>query len=324
MHKKDYPLIRFIFLNRKSNLIVFASTCVLLFILVMFVIPLEYTSQLSIIPSAANFSQGLAGKLGSLSKIAGLDLPGSSAQSQEMYKGILSSRRLLDQIIYHTYTFIEDDSLVQENLITHFEIEEETKREIEEKILKKMREDVVAVNIDVENQILYLDVTTENAFLSAQVANKMVKILNEIVKTEVQKEFRLKQEYLENRLTDINDSLKIAENDLKFFLEMNTDPTTPNFQIEQIRLQRNLQIQTELLIEFRKQLEIFIADNILNLSDIKILDDAYPSYRKSRPKRALLLIALGILVAFLQIGVNGIIYIVREISPTIINQEMNE
>jgi uncharacterized protein involved in exopolysaccharide biosynthesis len=321
---KTYPLISFILKNRKINITIFSSVCLLLIILVFFILPLEYTAQTSIIPSAASFSQGLGGTLGSLSKIAGLDLQGTSAQSQEMYKGIIYSKRLLDRVVYHEYEFIHQDTLVRQNLITFFEIEEETEREVEEKVLKQMREGVVAVNIDAENNILYLDVTTENPFLSAQVSNKMVEVLNDIVISEVLKEFHLKQQYLKNRLADINDSLKIAETELKIFLETNTDPTLPTFQIQQLSLQRNLQIQTELLIEFRKQLEIFIADNMVNLADIKVLDSAYPPYRKSRPKRALLLIALGMLAGFIQIGINGSIYIIREISPTLIGHEMNE
>jgi uncharacterized protein involved in exopolysaccharide biosynthesis len=96
------------------------------------------------------------------------------------------------------------------------------------------------------------------------------------------------------------------------FLETNIDPTLPAFQVEQLRLQRNLRIQTELLIEFRKQLEIFIADNMINLADIKVLDSAYPPYRKSRPKRALLLIALTMLAGFIQLGTNVSLVILQK------------
>jgi uncharacterized protein involved in exopolysaccharide biosynthesis len=180
-----------------------------------------------------------------------------------------------------------------------------------------MREWVITVNISADNDILYLDVTTENPFLSAQVADKIAEVLNQIVKAEVQKEYRQKLSYLENRLSQIEDSLKIAENDLMVFLETSTDPTLPVFQVEQLRLRRNLEIQTQLLIEFRKQLEIFIADNMVNLADIKVLDNAYPPYRKSRPKRALLLIALGLLCFFIQLGTNASIVIYQKFKKEI-------
>jgi uncharacterized protein involved in exopolysaccharide biosynthesis len=227
--------------------------------------------------------------------------------------GIIFSRRLLEKVVFQEYEFLSNGQIKKQNLVDFLEIEEEDEREVIEKVLKRMREDVVIVNIDVDNDILYLDVTTENPFLSAQVANKIVDILNEIVKTEVQKEYRQKLQYLENRLSEIEDSLKIGENELMFFLETNTDPTLPSFLVEQLRLQRNLQIQTELLIEFRKQLEIFIADNMVNLADIKVLDQAYPPYRKSRPKRALLLISFVLLLGFVQLGINASVLIWRNI-----------
>jgi uncharacterized protein involved in exopolysaccharide biosynthesis len=323
--KSKYPFLLFIHKHLKKNIYTGIVYFILLVVLVFFILPFEYTSGVSVLPSAASFSQGLVGNLGSIGKIAGLDIgAGSSAQSQEMYMGIIFSKRLLDEVIYHKYEFIHDEIKINQNLVEFFEIEEEDEREISEEVLKSMREGVVAVNIDQLNNILYLDVTTENPFLSAQIADRIVEILNHIVKTEVQKEYRQKLEYLEERLHNIEDTLKTAETDLLIFLETNTDPTIPAFQVEQLRRQRELRIQTELLIEFRKQLEIFIADNMVNLADIKVLDEAYPPYRKSRPKRALLLISLVTIVGFFQLGINGCIYLYRELSQGIFGSKMNE
>lgn len=311
--EKKYPFLGFILKHWKKNLYVGIIYTILLIVIVFFIIPLEYTSGVSVLPSAASFSQGMLGNLGNLGKIAGIDIgAGSKAQSQEIYMGIIFSRRLLDQVIYHQYEFEEDRELRKQTLVEYFELDDLEQREISEKILKAMREGVVAVNINQDNDILYLDVTTENPFLSAAVADKIIEILNNIVKTEVQKEYRQKLTYLENRLNGIEDSLVIVEKELMIFLETNTDPTLPAFQIKQLRLQRNLQLQAELLIEFRKQLEIFIADNMVNLADIKVLDQAYPPYRKSRPKRALLLIALTMLVGFVHLGVNVSIVILQK------------
>jgi uncharacterized protein involved in exopolysaccharide biosynthesis len=63
---------------------------------------------------------------------------------------------------------------------------------------------------------------------------------------------------------------------------------------------------------------------MVNLADIKVLDNAYPPYRKSRPKRLLVLISLAMLAGFIQIGINGIIYLYREVSHDILGQKMNE
>ncbi len=308
-----YPILSFIYKHLKKNIYIGVAYCILLLGLVLFVIPLEYTAGVSVLPSAASFSQGMLGNLGGLGKLAGIDIgAGSRAQSQEMYMGIIYSKRLLDEVIYIDYEFEHEGEVKKQNLVEFFEIDEEDEREISEKVLKVMREGAVAVNISADNDILYLDITTENPFLSAQIADKIIEVLNHIVKTEVQKEYRQKLSYLENRLNGIQDSLKIAENDLMIFLETSTDPTLPAFQVEQIRMRRNLEIQTQLLVEFRKQLEIFIADNMVNLADIKILDQAYPPYRKSRPKRALLIISMAMLCFFIQLGINASIVIYQK------------
>jgi uncharacterized protein involved in exopolysaccharide biosynthesis len=310
--ENKYPFISFVIRHRRINVPIAIIYAILSAVVVFFVIPLEYTSSVSLLPSAASFSQRMLGNLGGLEKLAGINIGGGmTAQSQEMYMGIIHSKRLLDRVINQEYEFPHDGRTLKQNLVEFFEIIEEDERETVEKVLKKMREDVIIINIEADNDILYLEVTTENPYLSAQVANKAIEVLNDIVKTEIQKEYRLQLQYLENRLDEIEDSLKIAENELMIFLETNTDPTLPAFQVEQLRLQRQVQIHTELLIEFRKQLELFIANNMVNLADIKVLDHAYPSYRKSRPKRALLLITFIFLFGFVQLGINASLVILR-------------
>ena len=310
---KKFTLTRFIIKHKKTNLPLAFLSGIIIFILVFFIIPKEYTSEVSILPPAATFSQGFASQLGSISKLAGLDLGSDMGRSQELYMGIIRSRLLQKQILENVYEFesVDEKTVLKSTLLDFFEIEVESEREKYEQAYKKMRDDIVTVNIDAENEILYLAVTTENPFLSTKVANKIMEVLNDIVNTQVQKEFRQKLSYLSTRLGEIQDSLKVAEIEFKTFLEYNPDPSTPDFQIKNIRYRRNLQIQTELLIEYRKQHEMFIADNMINLADIKVLDEAVPPYLKSRPKRILLSGSLFLLLLFLQIGINAAILIFR-------------
>lgn len=313
MEEPKYQILKLILKYKKTNIISINLLLITILMVVMFVIPKQYTAQVSILPAAANFSQGLASKLGGLGKIAGLDFNITSGQSQEMFMGILTSTLLLEKVAFYDYEFQHSDHEAKMNLVTFFKIKGKSEREIKEKVLKKIREDVISMSLDNENDILYLSTTTPNPFLSAQVANRMCTILNDIVKQEVQKEFRLKLAYLNKRIAEIQDSLKIAETELKNFLETNIDPTLPSFQIQQLRFRRNVEIQTELYIEFRKQIEVFIADTMINLADIKVLDSAEAPFRKSRPKRLLLLISLSMLAVLIQVGVNASVLIYKNI-----------
>jgi hypothetical protein len=156
------------------------------------------------------------------------------------------------------------------------------------------------------------------------VADKIIEILNNIVENQVRKEFKQKLSYLRSRLTEIQDSLKVAEIEFRGFLEYNTDPSTPDFQVKNLRYRRNIQIQTELLIEYHKQHEMFIADNMVNLADIKVLDQAATPYRKSRPKRLLLSGSLILLLLFLQIGVNASILIFRNFKNEVLGNSFDK
>jgi uncharacterized protein involved in exopolysaccharide biosynthesis len=144
----------------------------------------------------------------------------------------------------------------------------------------------------------------------------MVNELNIIVQNEVQKEYRQQLAYLNKKVEDAKDSLNTSENSLKEFIETHSDLTIPEYQFMSLRLQRNIRINTEIYIEFRKQLETFILENMINLSEIKVLDKAFPPYRKSRPKRALLAISIFLLAILLQIAVNAGILIFKNIFKT--------
>ena len=319
----SHPLLWFLLSNKKTNAIILIVSSVAIFIVVMFVISLQYTAQVSILPSQANFAQGFGGKMDEIKKAAGLKSGPLTAQSQEMYQGILQSRRLLDSCIYKEFEINHKGKILKKRLVDFLEIEGENDREINEKTIKKLREDIIYIDIDPDNEILYLDVTTEYPELSAQLANFMVEKLNIIVKNQVQKEYREQYKYLQNRILEIEDSLQIVDREMQDFLEKNFDPNLPRFQVEKIRYLRNIEVQTSIYSEFRVQLELFIADNMINLSDIKILDRAIPPYRKSRPKRLLLLISFGILSLFIQTSVNGAILVYRRFRKNFTEMDIN-
>lgn len=96
-------------------------------------------------------------------------------------------------------------------------------------------------------------------------------------------------------------------------MENNDDPSSPEFMVQELKLKRGIEVQSQIYIELRKQLEIFLANRFLNLSDLKILDTATPPFRKSRPKRALLLITFVMLFVFFQLGINWGAYYYKKV-----------
>ncbi|MEL6820380.1 MAG: GNVR domain-containing protein, partial [Calditrichota bacterium] len=95
------------------------------------------------------------------------------------------------------------------------------------------------------------------------------------------------------------------------------DITLPQFQVDRIRAQRKLELQTAIYVEMRKQMELVKLDNYLRLTPIKVLDEAFPPWRKSRPKRALLLISIGLLLGLVQLGINYLFYLYPQVKRSI-------
>ena len=310
--KYDYPLFVYLFKHWVINITIFFLLLGILFVKVFYYTDKEYTASISIIPSAATFSQNISNQLGAIAGLAGIQIPLSSGQSQEMYRGILSSRQVLEMVLFDTFAVMSNPQLDTAILVRNLKIKAVNASDSLEKALKKMRNKVINIEINPDNDILTMQVTLYDPLMAAIVANQMVTILDSIVKTQVQKEYREQLLYLNNRISETEVNLKEAENNLQTFLERSRNLKDPRSQVEEIRHRREIELQTAIYTELQKQKELFILQNMVNLSPVKVLDKAVPPFKKSRPKRALLLISFGLLAVFGQIGLNGSILILRK------------
>jgi len=306
-----YPLLIYIWEHWLINLLILVIAFVLIVTKVFFYTDKEYTASVSILPSAASFSGGITGQLSAIAGLAGLNMPMATGQSQEMYKGILLSRRLLKTVLFDTFTVKKSDTLEKIILFHSLKIKGINRSDSLEKAFKTMRQKVINIDINPDNDILSLQVTLRYPELAAQVANRMTAVLDQIVQTQVQKEYREQLSYLNNRIAETEINLKVAENNLQSFLERVKNITEPRNQIEEIRLRREIELQSVIYAELQKQRETLILQNMINLSPVKILDKAEPPFRKSRPKRILLTISLSMLALFFVVGANASILVIR-------------
>ena len=309
--KYDYPLFVYLFKHWVINITIFFLLLGILFVKVFYYTDKEYTASISLIPSAATFSQNISNQLGAIAGLAGIQIPLSSGQSQEMYRGILISRHLLEKVLFDTFPSSADPMLDTALLINNLKINAINARDSLEKALKKMRKKVINIDIDPDNDILTLGITLYDPLIAAEVANKMVTILDTIVRTQVQKEYQEQLMYLNNRISETEINLKFAEANLQTFLERVRNLEIPQNKINELRHKREIELQSAIYTELQKQKELFILQNMVNLSPVKILDKAIPPYKKSRPKRALLLVSFAFLFGFIQLGVNASIIIFR-------------
>jgi len=305
----------FIFLwkNKIINIVLNIIMFTLIVIIVFFVLEKKYTANVSLLPTSISPFSGVQSQFSTIAKMLGIGEIGLGMLSQDIYKEILISRDLLRKLLLKKYKYNCEGKYIDTTLIDFLKIKGKNELEIWEKAFKKMRRDIIFVEIDPDNNVLYLSVTLKDPFIAYQVANESVKLLEEIVKNKLYKEYVEMYKYLANRISLYSDSILVTENKFKHFLEQARDLNEPENIIKQLRFKRELEIKNNVFAELKKQEEILNLQKMFYLQPVKVLDYAEVPYRKSRPKRLLLTISLYVIFSFLQLAGNYSIYILKNL-----------
>jgi len=127
----------------------------------------------------------------------------------------------------------------------------------------------------------------EEPQLAADVANQITAELDDYTRTKRRTNATLQREFIEQRMKEVEEQLGRSEIALKEFRERNRRiMDSPQLMLEQERLARDVQINSTVFIELKKQLEIAKIEEIKNIPIINVLDVARPPVKKSYPKRA--------------------------------------
>lgn len=301
------PILIFAYKHKKINMVIAILGFLLMTFYVSFIMEKQYTAQTSILPSQIGGLSSLGGAISAISNIAGLGDQGSNITSQETYIGIINSRQLQDRLLKINFIFWHGKKEYNGNLFKFFEIEATDSTEIFEKAYTELG-DVIFTEIDSDNNILTISITMKYPKLTAKVANEIVNILKNIISEKFSYEYQEQYIYIQDRIESVNDSIRHTEKDLRSYLEINKVIDDAKSLIREMQIRRAMAVQTEIYAELLKQKEIFILKNMFHLSPVKVLDEAVTPYKKSRPKRLLLVITFTMLFFFMQIGVIYSIY----------------
>lgn len=92
-----------------------------------------------------------------------------------------------------------------------------------------------------------------------------------------------KKQFINNRLNEIDNSLRISENDLQLFLEKNKNISSPYLVLQKDRLERNVMLYNQLFVSLSDQLELAKIDEKDTTSSLFLLDNATASpYKNGR------------------------------------------
>jgi uncharacterized protein involved in exopolysaccharide biosynthesis len=282
----------------RLQVLVITGILAVLFALYIYLGPGTYVATATLLPDL----QGLEnlqkrGAVGELAAAAGLTMGLTPSQ---LFPDIIRSERILGEVVNQKFNL--GDGHGERTIVELWHLADSDSNAQRERVLKALRR-AIDVTLDRRTLIVTLQVTTEIPDLSAQLANSLVSALDGFTL-----EFRKKlageeRIWIENRLAEVRRDLTRSEEVLKNFREKNRIVTnSPQLLLEQTRLAREVEINSTIFVELKKQLEIVKVQEAKNLSIVLVLDPARPPYLKSGPARRYIVATFFVIVLLLSVA----------------------
>ena len=285
--------------RRKSVSIIFFIIVLPVFIRLLFADPV-YTAKITILPQQDKMSSNISALEGLPLGLLGANLSGSFDWSQ-LYEDIIRSNTISKEILYHKFQIESHENPIK--LIDYFDLESETEPERVE-YAKKLLDEMIVITRYKNTKTAMISVTTPDRNFSADLANLLAAKLNKYIRAVSSEKASDTREFIEGRLEITLDLLTQAEEILKKFRETNKRiENSPDLQLEQGRLVRELKIQEEIFLVLKKELETTKIEEVKNIPIVRVLDPAEPPAFKSGPLRRRILLVVMFLATFMSIGV---------------------
>ena len=293
---------RFLWRNLRTLAISSASVTVLGVVLVL-LLPKEYTVRVSIIPSTS--PSGLASQLSMLGELSGANLGGTGASMTNLYSDIITSRTVLDGVLN---TEAWQDTTIRNRLFEVLEFDEDRDPQslgVTESLMEFLC-GMLVVTVNKKTEFTVVELVWDDAELAAVIVNAAVREMDEYLQNRVVTESRARRRMIEQRLVEEADSLRMAEERLLAFREANRSITfSPQSQITEMRLSRSVTIHNALYTELTQQYEIAKIDELRDMPVVNVLDWAYPTTVATGPKKK------RILAVIMMLGVFGTIAVLK-------------
>jgi capsular polysaccharide biosynthesis protein len=304
--------------------------------------PKEYTATTTMVPQVNNPSAKMGG-LSSLASLAGFNLDmnmGGNEISPMLYPQILSSISFQLEIMNAKYKFeeLEKEISLYDYYLNYYkpglfsalkkytiglpgvilrairgtEEEKPIKQESEiiriskeqDEIRKKIEERLI-LNVNDKDGYITLSSHFHQAELSAQVAQKAQKQLQEYIT-----QFRIEKaasqlSFIEDRYNETRIEFVKAQKKLALYRDANKNITSATARTEEERLENEYQLAFEVYSELAKQLEQARIQVKEDTPAFSIIERVYIPLKKIKPQRVLILVLWIIIGLFMGIGVIG-------------------
>tara|TARA_Y100000996_G_scaffold405938_1_gene381707 strand:+ start:39 stop:1031 length:993 start_codon:yes stop_codon:yes gene_type:complete len=156
------------------------------------------------------------------------------------------------------------------------------------------------INVDEKiSGLIQVNIYFGDPYLSADIANFISQYVIDFVESEQRKQANLNRQFLDGRVFSASIELNLAEEKFTKFLK--THPIsieTPEILQEKARLIRNIEVNQQVYITLRQQLEIAKIEESKSRLFINRLDDAYPAMYPTKPNKILIYLMFILLGVF--------------------------
>ena len=263
-----------------------------------------YEVEIKILPTEANDNL-LLREYASIAALAGVNIPMGGASYHYFFPDILTSNYILDKVLQKKFWIetLHDSLILFEFWKTEIDSsEKDWKIKLFEKARKKLRMEIINVEIDELSKMIKLKVTVpKDKGLGPQLANFLVEQLDVYNKTVRKTNAFEQRKFIEEAIISNKKNLLEAENNLMIFETTNKEIVSSEQKINHKRLVTEVEIYRNILIELKKQLELTKIEEIKQIPTLNILEKAQKPYHKKKPKRFIILISsffLGVVIAF--------------------------
>ena len=255
------------------------------------------------------------GNLGGLAGLAsqfGVNVPmevAADLSSPSLYPELLRSRTFAEQILdkeFFTKKFGKKLSLLA--ILTHGDkppkYGEDT---LITEAVELLNQEYLSYDQDSKSTFSVIKVTAPEPLFAKQLADVVLaelESLNRYFKSQTVSE---KNTFIENRIASVEGDLEASERALKDFNERNRQISSPALQLEQERLERNVEVQKGIYLTLKQQLELAKIEEVQELSVVQVLDRPSVALNPSNKKLISSLIlsfilggGLGIMIGFIR------------------------
>jgi len=149
----------------------------------------------------------------------------------------------------------------------------------------KQLDEMITARVDAQTNVVRIAVGTRYPALSADIANRLVMLINEFNMKKRQSQAGQRRRFSEERVAAADSELRSAEGAIKTFYERNRDwQQSPDLTFTEGRLRRQVSIAQEVYLSLKREYETARIEEVNDTPVITVIDRAVVPQERSQPR----------------------------------------